>query len=71
MMSYPKGNLLLQYTDDAIFFIEESLEEAKNFSRLINHFSDFSGLRINFATSAIRGFGLLHKDAQCSGAFGH
>ena len=49
MTSYLEGIPLLQYADDATFFIEVSMEEAKNLSTLLDLFVDFWGLQINHA----------------------
>ena len=38
------GIPLLQYADDTMFFMEGSVEEAKNLSALLDVFADCSGL---------------------------
>ena len=67
--SCPMGIPLLQYADDTTFFIEGSVEEAKNLSSLLNVFADCSGLHINRAKSEFVTFGLSREEElQCSRA---
>ena len=47
---------LLQYADDTIFFMEDSVVAAKKVSALLDMFSDFSGLSLNRAKSTFIGF---------------
>ena len=50
MMSniFPQGIISLQYADDTLLFLENSLESAKNLEWLLACFEQMSGLRINF-----------------------
>ena len=41
------GIPLLQYADDTLFFMEGSMEEAKNLLALLDVFADCSGLFLN------------------------
>ena len=62
---------MLQYADDTTFFIEGSVEEAKNLSTLLDLFADFWGLQINRAKSAFVGFSLAEEEClQCLEALG-
>ena len=56
--SYLEGIPLLQYVDNTTFFIEGSMEEARNLSTLLGLFLDFSSLQINRTKSVFIGFGL-------------
>ena len=62
MSSYLMGIPLLQYADDTPFFIEGSVEEARNISSLLDLFADCLGLPINRAKSAFVGFGLSQEE---------
>ncbi|XP_078446333.1 uncharacterized protein LOC144715273 [Wolffia australiana] len=67
--SQPLGIPLLQYADDTLFFIEGSVEEAKNLAALLRVFADCSGLHINREKSEFVGFGLLPEEGtQCVSA---
>ena len=69
--SQPLGIPLLQYADDTLFFMEGSVEEAKNLSALLDVFPDCSGLRLNREKSEFIGFGLSRdEEGQCSRALG-
>ena len=57
--SYPDGIPLLQYDDNTMFYIENSVEGARNLSILLDLFTDFSGLQINHTKSTLIGFGLM------------
>ena len=71
MPSYPKGIPLLQYIDNTMFFIEGSIEEARNLSILLDLCTDFSGLQINCTKLGFSGFGLTHnEEMQYSEALG-
>ena len=61
---------LLQYADNTTFFIEGSMEEARNLSTQQDLFADRSGLQINRAKSVFIGFRLLYEETQRSGAPG-
>ncbi|GJW91857.1 reverse transcriptase domain, reverse transcriptase zinc-binding domain protein [Tanacetum coccineum] len=50
---------LLQYADDALFFGEWSVANARNLVRILDFFHDVSGLKINLAKSRIFGIGIL------------
>ena len=57
---------LLQYADDTTFFIEGSVEEARNLFTLLVLFVNFSGLQINCVKSNLVGFSLTHEEGlQC------
>ena len=49
---------LLQYADGIMFFIEGSMEEARNLSIVLDLFADFLGVQINRTKLAFLGFGL-------------
>ena len=69
--SQPLGIPLLQYVDDTLFFMEGSVEEAKNLLALLDVFADCSGLRLNREKSEFTGFGLSQdEESQCSRALG-
>ena len=69
--SQPLGIPLLQYADDMMFFMEGSVEEAKNLSALLDVFPDCSGLCLNRDKSEFKGFGLSHEEETlCSHALG-
>ena len=69
--SQPSGIPLLQYADDTVFFMEGSVEEAKNLSALLDVFAYCSGLRLNRGKSEFTGFGLSQdEESQCSQALG-
>ena len=68
---YPEGIQLLQYADDTTFFMEGSVEAARNLSTILDLFAHFSGLLISRAKSAFVGFGLTQEESlQCSKALG-
>ena len=54
------GIALLQYADDTLFFMEGSVEEAKNLSALLDVFTNYSGFRLNREKSEFTGLG-YHK----------
>ena len=54
--SYLEGIPLLQYVNDTMFFMEGSMEEAKNLSTLLDLFADVSGLQINHSELAFMDF---------------
>ena len=60
--SYLEGIPLLQYVNDTMFFMEGSMEEAKNLSTLLDLFADVSGLQINHSKLAFMDFGLTHEE---------
>ena len=63
--------MLLQYADDTTFFIECSVEEARNLSTVLDLFVVFSGLQIDCTKSTFLGFGqTLDEERQCSGVLG-
>ncbi|XP_078429384.1 uncharacterized protein LOC144701450 [Wolffia australiana] len=67
--SQPLGIPLLQYADDTLFFIEGSVEEAKNLAALLRLFANCSGLHINRGKSEFVGFGLsMEEETQCASA---
>ena len=67
----PKGYPLLLYKDNTTFFMEGSVEEARDLSTLLDLFPDFASLQINWAKSAFVGFGLTQEDKkQCLEALG-
>ena len=69
--SQPLGIPLLQYADDTLFFMEGSMEEAKNLSTLLDIFAYCSGFRLNREKSEFTGFGLSQdEESQCSRALG-
>ena len=54
-----------------MFFMEGSVEEAKNLSALLDVFADCSGLRLNREKSEFTGFRLSQdEESQCSRALG-
>ncbi|GJY33571.1 reverse transcriptase domain, reverse transcriptase zinc-binding domain protein [Tanacetum coccineum] len=57
---------LLQYTDDALFFSEWSVANARNLVHILDFFHDVSGLKINLAKSRIFGFGIHMADVANS-----
>ena len=59
--SQPLGIPLLQYADDTMFFMEGSVEEAKNLSALLDVFADCSGLRLNRDKSEFKDLGYHTK----------
>ena len=69
--SQPSGIPFLEYADDTVFFIEGSVEEAKNLSALLDVFADCSGLRLIRGKSKFTGSGLSQdEESQCSHALG-
>ena len=62
------GIPLLQYADDTMFFMEGSVEEAKNLSALLDVFANCSGLHLIREKSEFTGFGLSQGESQCSRA---
>ena len=69
--SQPLGIPLLQYADDTMFFIEGSMEEAKNLSALLEVFADYSRLCLNREKSEFKGFRLSREEESlCSHALG-
>ena len=60
--SYPDGVPLVQYADDTTFFIQGSVEEARDLSIFLDLFADFSGLLINRTKSAFLVFGLTREE---------
>ena len=61
--SFPEGILLLQYPEDTTFFMEGSIEEARNLSTLLDLFAYVSGVKINEAKSAFVEFCLTQKES--------
>ena len=59
------GIPLLQYADDTTFFIQGSEIAARTLSLMMEVFTDFSGLQLNRAKSAIVGFGLAAEELSC------
>ncbi|GKD07238.1 RNA-directed DNA polymerase, eukaryota, reverse transcriptase zinc-binding domain protein, partial [Tanacetum coccineum] len=53
---------LLQYADDALFFGEWSVANARNLMCILEFFLDVSGLKINLAKSRIFGIGIPMAD---------
>ena len=47
----PSGVVSLQYVDDTILFIQDSVEYAKNLKWILTYFEKLSGLKINFHKS--------------------
>ena len=69
--SQPMDIPLLSYAVDTLFFMEGSVEEAKNLSALLDVFANCSGLRLNREKSEFTGFGLSQdEESQCSRALG-
>ena len=60
------GILLLQYVDDTTFFVNNSVEKAKELSTLLDIFADCLGLHNNNDKLYFVGFGLSQQEAQCS-----
>ena len=60
---YLEGILLLQYVDDITFFMEGSVEEARNLSTILDLFTNFSSLQIYCAKSAFVGFELTQEES--------
>jgi hypothetical protein len=58
------GLSILQYTDDAILFMEHDLEKAKNLKLILSPFEQLSGLKINFHKSELYCFGEAQDQAQ-------
>ena len=58
----PSSIPLLQYADDTMFYMEGSVEEAKNLSTLLDVFADCLGLRLNREKSEFTGFGLSQQE---------
>ena len=67
LASLPGGIPLLQYADDTTFFIQGSMAVTQTLSTMMDIFSDFFGLRLNWAKSTFAGFGLSAKELSgCS-----
>ena len=63
---WPDGVPLLQYADDTIFFMEDSVEAAEKVLALLDMFSNFSGLSLNMAKSTFIRFGMSEEErGQC------
>ena len=64
--SLPDGRPLLQYADDTTFFIQGFTTAAQILSIMMDIFLDFSGLRLNRASSTFVRFGLSEEMSGCS-----
>ena len=51
------GLSVLQYADDTIIFMDDSIEEAKNMKLILSTFEQLSGLKINYHKSELYCFG--------------
>lgn len=60
---------LLQYADDALFFGEWSVTNARNLIRILVCFHDASGLRVNLSKSCIYGIGVNHLDMETMASY--
>jgi hypothetical protein len=56
-MSYEGGLPILQYTDNAIFMFEDSLDDARNLKIILCTLEHLIGLKINFMKSDLYCFG--------------
>ena len=57
--------------DDTTLFIEDSVEEARNMSTVLDLFTDYSGIRINWVKSALISFKLSwEEEDHCLDALG-